>query len=97
MSWERLAVRAARREAACRRYHRRIYGMGLANWGAYRRRLKRMSNIDRDYHRLRLLSVIAAVKAGVEAEPWQDVYYGEMERIGERAPPGVRERWRAHA
>lgn len=96
MTWQTLALRAARREAALRRFHRRIHDMGIAahGYGAYKRRQKRMNNIDRDSHRLRLKSVVLAVKAGVEAEPWQDVYYREMERLGERAPPGVTARFR---
>lgn len=93
-NWERLAIRAAQREAACRRFHRRIHGMPITNYGAYQRRQKRMSHIDRDYCRLRHRSIDEAVKMGVGAEGWQDVYYREIERLGERATTGVAKRFR---
>lgn len=95
--WEILALRGDRREAACLRFHRRIHGMPITNYGAYQRRLKRMNNIDRAYHRLRLRSVVEAVKLGIDAEGWQDVYYREIERLGEYAPADVAKRFRQYA
>jgi hypothetical protein len=96
-NWHRLALRGANREAAARRYFRRIYDMGLENYGAYLRRNKRKRHLDRDYQRLRLLSAVDAHERGVSAEQWQDVYYGELERLGERAPQDVRARWSGRA
>lgn len=87
--WQVFAISGARREAALRRFHRRIHGMGIVNYGAYKRRLKRMNHIDRDYHKLRLRSIVAAARSGIDAEQWQDFYYGELERLGELAPQQV--------
>lgn len=93
--WERLARRAARREAATRRYFRRIWPLDLDDWGAYQRQAKRGEHLNRDFHKLRLISVVAAVEAGIDAEGWQDVYYGEILLHGEKPPTGVAQRFAA--
>ena len=93
LCWKRIALRAARREAASRRYFRRIEHMKIAKNDAFLRRRKRGEHLDRDYQQARKLSIITAHAAGVDAEGWQDVYYRELERCGEKPPPGVAQRF----
>mgnify|MGYP000897743049 CR=1 FL=1 len=93
LDWQTLALRAARREVHSRRYFRRTCDAGLESYGAYLRRRKRDQSIRDSYQRKQTLSVVEANARGVGPEEWQDVYYGEMERFGEHAPTGVKERW----
>ena len=93
LDWQTLALRAARREVHSRRYFRRTWRMGLENYGAYLRRKKRGEAINASYQLKRKISVVFAHERGVGPEEWQDVYYGEVVRLGEGAPTGVKERW----
>jgi hypothetical protein len=96
-AWERLARRAARREAASRRYFRRTWDKGLENYGAYLRRRKHGEHLVRDYRDMLQRSVVQAASLGVSAETWQDVYYGEIVLHGERPPTSVAKRFSSQA
>src|SRR3546814_17844115 len=93
LAWQRLAVRAARREAASRRFCRRISSLPSKSYDAHLRRRKRDQRIMRESQIGRMMSVVAAAAIGVDAEGWQDVYYRELERCGEKPPPGVAQRF----
>ena len=69
--------------------------MKIEIYDAYLRRRKRGEHLARDYMQARKLSIVTAYAAGINAEGWQDIYYRELERHGEKSPPDVSVRFRA--
>lgn len=73
MTWQRLALRARRREVAFVRFWRRF---DLTS----PRQVKRWCALNRDRDRLRKLSIILSHNAGVEPEVWREAFYSEHPR-----------------